>query len=76
MTSDRPLSRRQRQRLWKLVDCQLTPLQRQMLLACAVQGRKYSDVARERGVHRSTVLRTVERAKARLRRALEFTNLY
>ena len=66
---------RRKRWLWRALERELTPLQRETLIACVVQGRRCSDVARERGVNRSTVWRTVQRAKARLRRALEDRNL-
>ena len=65
------MTRREARQLWKLVERELTPKQRDALMACVVQGRRYSDVARERGVHRATVWRTVQRAKKRLRQAME-----
>ena len=51
---------------------ELTELQRQVLLAVYYGGQGQAEVARERGVSRSTVCRTLRRAETRLRRFLRY----
>ena len=51
---------------------ELTELQRQVLLAVYYGGQSQAEVARERGVSRSTVGRTLRRAETRLRRFLRY----
>ena len=48
----------------------LTPCQQRALLGHVLEGKSYSQIARERGVHRSTILRTARLAVQRLRQAL------
>ena len=51
---------------------ELTELQRQVLLAVYYGGQSQAEVARQRGVSRSTVCRTLRRAETRLRRFLRY----
>lgn len=64
-------SDRQRRALWRGVYRLLTPCQQRAVLGHVIEGKSYSQLAREAGVHRSTVLRTVRRGMARLRAGLE-----
>ena len=60
----------QRRRLDRAIREELTPLQRQTLLAYYIQEKTIPQIARERGVQKSTVSRTLHRAEARLKRLL------
>lgn len=62
---------RRRRALWRTVYAALSPCQQRALLGHVVEGKSYAQLARELGVHRSTVLRNARRGMARLRRALE-----
>ncbi len=52
---------------------ELTPRQRQMLKMRFDQKMSVTDIARELGVNKSTVSRTIRRAKTRLYRCLRYT---
>ena len=60
----------QRREFWRVVYRSLTPCQQRALLGHVLEGKSYSQIARERGVHRSTILRTARLAVQRLRQAL------
>lgn len=62
----------QRKRLQNVIDNELTPRQRQILLAYYFQNQNQAQIARELGVHRSTVNRTLQRAEKRVRRCLKY----
>lgn len=62
----------QLQRLKRVIQKELTPLQRETLTACCFQGKSQTEFARERGVNKSTVCRTLKRAQERLRRYLAY----
>ena len=51
---------------------ELTPLQKEVVLAYYFQGRNICQIALERGVNKSTVCRTLHRAEKRLRRSLRY----
>ena len=51
---------------------ELTPLQRETLVAYYISGRTIPQIALERGVHKSTVSRTLHRAEDKLRRYLKY----
>ena len=51
---------------------ELTPLQRQALIAYYFQEQTISQIAEERGVNKSTVCRTLHRAEEKLRRYLKY----
>ena len=59
-------------RLQQVVRHELTPLQRQTLLAYHLQGKTIPQIARERGVQKSTVSRTLRRAETRVRTCLKY----
>lgn len=62
----------QLRRMQRVINDELTPLQREVLLAVYYGGRSQAEIAEERGVNRSTVCRTLHRAEARLRRFLRY----
>lgn len=62
----------QLKRVQRVIQEELTPLQRQTLLAYYFQEQSVSEIAQERGVNKSTVCRTLRRAEARLRRYLKY----
>ena len=51
---------------------ELTPRQQQMLSMCFEQNMSGAEIARELGLNRSTVSRTLRRAQERLRRCLQY----
>lgn len=62
----------QLQRVRKVIARELTPVQREILLAVYLGGKTQRQVAREREVSPSTVCRTLRRAEDRLRRCLRY----
>lgn len=62
----------QLQRVRRVVEHELTPLQRSTVLAYYFGGQNICAIAAERGVNKSTVCRTLHRAEARLRRCLRY----
>ena len=62
----------QRKRLQYALENSLTPLQRETLLAYYVQQLNIVQIAQLRGVNKSTVLRTLRRAEAKMRHYLRF----
>ena len=62
----------QLRRLRRVVERELTQTQREVLLAYYFGGRTMEQIARERGVCRSTVCRTLHRAESRVRRCLRY----
>lgn len=62
----------QLQRVRKVIARELTPVQREILLAVYLGGKTQRQVAREREVSPSTVCRTLRRAVDRLRRCLRY----
>ena len=62
----------QRQRLNRVIREELTEKQRQILLAYYFQDMSITEIAKLRGVHKSTVCRTLHRAEDRLRRFLRY----
>jgi RNA polymerase sigma factor (sigma-70 family) len=59
-------------RVNRVIAEELTPIQREILLEYYIQNRKITDIARDRGVHKSTVSRTLKRAEGKLRRYLRY----
>jgi DNA-directed RNA polymerase specialized sigma24 family protein len=51
---------------------ELTDLQRETIIAYYFQQKNICHIARERGVNKSTVCRTLHRAEARIRRCLKY----
>lgn len=62
----------QMQRVREVIRHELTPLQRETLLAYHIQGKTIPRIARERGVNKSTVCRILKRAEDKLRRYLKY----
>ncbi len=62
----------QLKRVQRVIKEELTPLQRQTLLAYYLQQQTIPQIAQERGVHKSTVARTLHRAEDKLRRFLKY----
>ena len=62
----------QLQRIQRVIAEELTPLQRETLVAYYFQEMTIPQIARERGVNKSTVCRTLRRAEQRLFRCLRY----
>lgn len=62
----------QLERVKQVLKAELTDHQRETLLAYYFQGKNICQIARERGVNKSTVCRTLHRAENRLRRSLKY----
>ena len=60
------------QRIRDVIQHELTPLQRDTLLAYHIHGKSIPRIAGERGVHKSTVCRILKRAEDKLRRYLKY----
>lgn len=62
----------QLKRIRRAIAQELTELQREILLAYHIQGKNIPQIAADRGVHKSTVSRTLKRAEDKLRRYLKY----
>ena len=62
----------QMKRVQRVIEEELTPLQREALIAYYIQGQTIPEIARERGVQKSTISRTLHRAEEKLRRFLKY----
>ncbi len=62
----------QLKRVQRVIQEELTPLQRQTLLAYYFQEQTVTEIAEARGVNKSTVCRTLRRAEEKLRRYLKY----
>ena len=62
----------QLKRVQRVIQEELTPLQREALIAYYFQERTITEIAEERGVNKSTVCRTLHRAEEKLRRFLKY----
>lgn len=62
----------QLQRVRRVIAEELTPLQRETLVAYYFQEQTLAQIARERGVNKSTVCRTLHRAEEKLRKYLKY----
>ena len=62
----------QMKRVPRVIREELTPIQREVLLAYYIQNLTIPQIAVERGVHKSTVSRTLHRAEGKLRRFLRY----
>lgn len=72
---DTPFDRQREQRLRRIQQVireELTPLQRETLLAYYFGEQTIPQIARARGVSKSTVWRTLRRAEQRLRKFLRY----
>lgn len=59
-------------RVQRVIREELTEAQREVLLAYYIQDLSIPQIAQDRGVHKSTVSRTLHRAEAKLRRYLRY----
>lgn len=59
-------------RLRRAMDRELTDRQRELIVAYYEQKKTMTQLAREMGVNKSTVSRTLHRAEERLRRCLQY----
>jgi len=59
-------------RVQRVIREELTQIQREVLLAYYIQNRTIPQIAQDRGVHKSTVARTLHRAEEKLRRYLRY----
>ena len=62
----------QLKRMKKVIETELSDLQRYTLLAYYVHHQTIPQIAKDRGVHKSTVCRTLRRAERNLRRFLKY----
>ena len=62
----------QMKRVQRVIREELTPLQREALVAYYFQEMTMEQIARERGVNKSTVCRTLHRAEEKLRKYLKY----
>ncbi len=62
----------QLKRVQRVMQEELTPLQRETLIAFYFQEQTLTQIAADRGVNKSTVCRTLKRAEAKLRRYLKY----
>lgn len=62
----------QLQRVQRVIRQELTDLQRETLLCYYFQKQTIPEIAARRGVHKSTVWRTLRRAENKLRRYLKY----
>ena len=62
----------QLKRLQRVIDQELTELQRRTVEGYYLEKKSMSELAQERGVNRSTVCRTIQRAERRMRRCLRY----
>ena len=62
----------QLQRVRRVIEEELTPIQRQVLVAYYFQQMTIPQIAQDRGVYKSTVSRTLHRAENKLRRYLKY----
>ncbi len=62
----------QLERVQRVIREELTDKQRQTLLAYYIHQQNIPQIAAQRGVHKSTVSRTLKRAEDRLRRYLRY----
>ena len=62
----------QLKRVKNVIEQELTPLQRETVLAYYFGGQNICSIAQDRGVNKSTVCRTLHRAEQRIRRCLRY----
>lgn len=62
----------QRQRVQRVIQEELTALQQETLLAYYIEDLNITQIAQRRGVHKSTVSRSLKRAEEKLRRYLKY----
>ena len=62
----------QMMRVRRVIEEELTPCQREVLIAYYIQDQTIPQIARDRCVNKSTVCRTLHRAEGKLRRYLKY----
>ena len=62
----------QLRRIRRVIEAELTPCQRETLVAYYFRQLTIPQIALEQGVNKSTVSRTLRRAEARVRRCLQY----
>ena len=62
----------QMKRVQRVIREELTANQREILLAYYIQDQTIPQIAQDRGIHKSTVSRTLHRAEDKLRRYLRY----
>jgi RNA polymerase sigma factor (sigma-70 family) len=62
----------QLKRVQRVIQEELTPLQRETLVAYYFQEQTLAQIAADRGVNKSTVCRTLHRAEEKLRKFLRY----
>ena len=62
----------QRKRLQHVMEHELTELQRRAVMGYYLEKKSMSELAAERGVNKSTICRTLQRAERRMRRCLRY----
>ena len=62
----------QLKRLRRVIDAELTEKQRQAVIGYYMEGKNIPALAREYGVNKSTISRTLKRAEDRMRRCLKY----
>lgn len=62
----------QMRRLKRVIEAELTEIQRVTLEAYYFQNKTMDQIAKERGVCRSTICRTLQRAEKRVQRCLKY----
>ena len=62
----------QLRRLKRVMDAELTEKQRRVVVGYYIERRNMAELAREYGVNKSTICRTLQRAETRMRRCLKY----
>lgn len=62
----------QRKRLQYVMENELTELQRRAVMGYYLERKSMRELAQERGVNKSTICRTLQRAERRMRRCLRY----
>lgn len=61
-----------KRKLLQIVQTELTPIQRTIVTECIINDRSQTDVAKELGVNKSTVCRTLKKATAKIKRFAKY----
>ena len=62
----------QMQRIRRVIERELTQKQREVILAYYFQDKSIPDIAAERGIHKSSVCRCLQRAEKKVRLCLKY----
>ena len=62
----------QMQRIRRVIERELTQKQREIILAYYFQDKSIPDIAAERGIHKSSVCRCLQRAEKKVRLCLKY----